>query len=486
MPLDPPQIAETHVSWVVLVGDRAYKLLKPVDLGFLDHRTREARQRACVREVQINRRFAPDVYLGVLEVRDEGGRPRDHLIEMRRMPGARRLSRILATPEAPARVRVVGRAVAAAHARAPSSRDIARAGEPGALRANWEQGFAQVREVAPGLIDAGELERIEGLVREYLAGREPMLRRRIAEGWIRDGHGDLLADDVYCLSDGPRLLDCLAFDDRLRHADVLSDIASLAMDLEARGAPGLAESLLGEWAEQLGERHPPSLAHHLIAYRAHVRAKVACLRHAQGDEGAAGRATRLHALALDHLERGRVRMVLVGGTPGTGKSTLAAGLAARTGWSVLRSDEVRDRVAVSAAGQGPPGPAAYGEGRYLASRRRRVYRELIEAAVERLGLGESVILDASWGAAADRRAAREAAAAAHAPVVELRCHAPREVAWRRIAARAQAGEDPSEATPEIAAHMAAEADAWPRAAVVDTDGPPSRSLAAALRLVGPW
>lgn len=483
MTLDPPRIAETHVSWVALVGDRAYKLLKPVDLGFLDHRTRQARRRACAREVRINRRFAPDVYLGVLDVCDEGGRPRDHLIEMRRMPAARRLSRILAAPEAPARVREVARAVAAAHALAPSSGDIARAGEPGALRANWEQGFAQVREVAPGLIDAGELERVEDLVREYLAGRERLLRRRIAEGWIRDGHGDLLADDIYCLPDGPRLLDCLAFDDRLRHADVLSDVASLAMDLEARGAPGLAESLLGAWAERLGERHPPSLAHHLIAYRAHVRAKVACLRHAQGDEGAAGRATRLHALAQDHLERGRVRMVLVGGTPGTGKSTLAAGLAARTGWSVLRSDEVRDRVAVSATV--PPGPAAYGEGRYLASRRRRVYRELIDAAVDRLGLGESVILDASWGAAADRRAAREAAATARAPVLELRCTVPREVAWRRIAARAQTGGDPSEATPEIASRMAAEADTWPRAAVVDTDGPPSRSVAAALRLVGP-
>ena len=118
----PSVVAETHVSWVVLLGDRAYKLLKPVDLGFLDHRSRESRAQACRREVEVNRRFAPDVYLGVLDVLGEDGRPRDHLVEMRRMPAKRRLSELLSSEEAGDRVAEVARAVAAIHGARPARR----------------------------------------------------------------------------------------------------------------------------------------------------------------------------------------------------------------------------------------------------------------------------------------------------------------------------------------------------------------------------
>ena len=197
------EMAETHVSWVVLLGDRAYKLLKPVDLGFLDHRARADRERACHRETEVNRRFAPDVYLGVLDVLDEGGRPRDHLIEMRRMPAERRLSALLATDEAPERVAEVARAVAAIHDAAPRSPEISRAGEPASVVANWRQGLAQVDEVAGDLLPLGERRRVAELAMTYLDGRSGLLARRIEEGWVRDGHGDLLCDDVFCLDDGP-------------------------------------------------------------------------------------------------------------------------------------------------------------------------------------------------------------------------------------------------------------------------------------------
>jgi uncharacterized protein len=476
-----PAVAETHVSWVVLLGDRAYKLLKPVDLGFLDHRSRESRARACRREVEVNRRFAPDVYLGVLDVLDEGGAPRDHLIEMRRMPAGRRLSRLLAGAEARERVAEVARAVAAIHAAAARSAEISRGGEPGRVAANWEQGLAQIDAVAgDDVVPGADRARVAALARAYLAGRGPLLVRRIAEGWVRDGHGDLLCEDVFCLDDGPRLLDCLAFDDALRHSDVLADAAFLAMDIEAHGAPALGRLLLDTWAGALGETHPASLADHYVAYRAHVRAKVACLRHGQGDAGAAAEARRLHDLCLRHLERGRVRLVLVGGSPGTGKSTVAAALGARAGWPVVRSDVVRTRVAGPA---GRAGPERYGEGRYAPARRAAVYDELVREAGERLGLGESVVLDASWSSEAERERARGAAGAASAEVVEVRCVAPAEVARRRIAERAARGGDPSEATAAIAARMAAEAEPWARSLPLDTDRPLAETVEDAMGLV---
>jgi aminoglycoside phosphotransferase family enzyme/predicted kinase len=478
-PIAGAAFAETHISWVVMLGDRAYKLLKPVDHGFLDHRSREARERACHRETEVNRRFAPDVYLGVLDVVDGEGRVRDHLIEMRRMPAERRLSALVGTPEAPARVREVALAVAAFHARAPTSPEIARAGSPERLRANWDQGLDQVDAVAADLLPAAERERVRELAHRYLAGREPLLASRVEEGWVRDGHGDLLADDVFCLADGPRFLDCLAFDDGLRHADVLADAAFLAMDLEAHGDAGLAGLLLEAWAGALREEHPASLAHHYVAYRAHVRAKVTALRHAQGDAAAAAPARRLHGLALAHLERARVRMVLVGGAPGTGKSTVAAAIAERTGWAALRSDALRERVA-GAAGA----PGAYGQGRYAPERRALVYADLLEEAAERLALGEPVILDASWSDAAHREAARAAARSAEVDLVEIRCEAPETITTRRIAERLAAGRDPSEATPEIARRLAADADPWPEASPLSTDRPIEATVDAALAHVG--
>ncbi len=475
----PPAAAhETHLSWITLVGDRAYKLLRPVDLGFVDHRDREARRRALLREAEVNRRFAPDVYLGVLDVCDADGAPCDHILAMRRMPAERSLARLLDAPDAPDHVRAVAGAVAALHARSPGGEEVAAAGAPARRRADWHDNMVQMLHHAPGVVAEDDAAEAVALAHRYLDGRAPLFAQRLTDGWIRDGHGDLLAADTYCLDDGPRFLDCLAFDDALRAGDVLADVAFLAMDIEHRGHPALARSLLRTWSDALGEMHPASLAHHHIAYRAQVRAKVVAMRAAAGDADAADDARALHHLARAHLEAGRVRLVLVGGTPGTGKSTVAAALAQRTGWRVIRSDALRSEV----VGAGPP-QDGYAEGRYAADARGAVYRTILERAGEALGMGESVILDASWGAGAHRAAARRAAHVAHADLVELRCDAPPAVADARIAAR-RPGEDPSQATPAVAAALRADADPWPQATVVDTALELEASVAVALAAAG--
>jgi uncharacterized protein len=476
-------IAETHISVVVMTGDRAVKLLKPVVLPFLDHRRREDRLRACQRETELNRRFAPDVYLGVLDVVDERGEPADHLIAMRRMPAQRRLSSLLDAPEAADRVRDAAARIALFHREAPTSTQISAAASPAALLGLWTEGIQQMRVAAQGIIEAVAIDRAESLATEYLLGRSPLFEARIADGWVRDGHGDLLADDVFCLDDGPRFLDCLAFDDRLRFGDVLNDVAFLAMDLEARGHPELATQLESEWAERLGEAHPASLAHHYVAYRAHVRAKVACLKAGQGDDQAAGQARGLHRLAVERLERGRVRLAIIGGLPGTGKSTVAKGIMDRAGWSVVGSDEVRKDLA--GLPRRPNSETDYRQGLYAPEVTEKVYAEILQRAAHLLEMGESVVLDASWTQATRRAAARRLAAGAGAGIVEIECMAPAGVAGERIRTRRSREEGPSDATSEIAARMGRSADAWPEAGRLPTDRPMEGTIEEALRLLGP-
>lgn len=472
------EVRETHISVVAMVGDRAYKLLKPVDLGFLDHRRREARRAACLQETEVNRRFAPDVYLGVLDVTDAEGVPVDHLVEMRRMPAGRALGRLLDDPDAEGLVRRVARAVAAIHEASPTGHAVSRAGLPRYVAALWDEGLDALERNAPGVVPGDAVARARALAHAYLRGRRPLLERRVADGWVRDGHGDLLADDVYMLDDGPRILDCLAFAPRLRHGDVLLDVAFLAMDLEARGHPALASALVDEWSAALGETHPASLLDHYVAYRAHVRSKVAALRAVQGDTGGAERARRLHGLALARLERSRVRLILVGGSPGSGKSTLAEGLGRALGARVLRSDVVRKRRARIPAGVGAPAP--WREGIYDPDTTAAVYDELVAEAGPLLSHGETVILDASWASAGARRAARHTAAVRAADLVELRCELPPDVADARMEERRRAGGDPSDAGPAIARAMRAVADPWPEATAVATLPPADVVLAAAL------
>ncbi|GAA3939112.1 AAA family ATPase [Actinomadura viridis] len=480
----PAAVSETHTGVVFFAGDRAYKMKKPVDLGFVDFTGRASRERACHREVRLNRRFAPDVYLGVADVHGPDGTVCDHLVIMRRMPAERRLSTLVAG-HAPAEaveepVRATARALAAWHARAPRGPEIAAEGGRDALLGRWADGFEQVRPFHGRVLDAAAAEEIEARARDYLAGRAPLLEARAAAGRVVDGHGDLMADDIFCLDDGPRILDCLEFDDRLRWLDGLDDAAFLAMDLERLGAPSLAERFVRWYAEFAADPAPPSLQHHYVAYRAFVRAKVACLRHAQGDRRAAAAAGTFAGTALRHLRAGTVGLVLVGGTPGTGKSTLAGAIAGRLGCTLLSSDRIRKEL----AGLSPedPAAAAYGEGLYGPEQTFRTYTELARRTRRLLEQGETVVLDASWTSRAHRDLVTALARRERAELHQLRCQVPEAVAAERLRTRPRGASD---ADAHVAAAMAATADPWPEAVTVDTGGPLERSLEHALAIVRP-
>jgi aminoglycoside phosphotransferase family enzyme/predicted kinase len=474
-------VAETHSAVVFFVGDRAYKVKKPVDLGFLDFRSREAREADCHHEVELNRRLSPDVYLGVADVHGPDGEVCDHLVVMRRMPHDRRLSTLVANGvPVDDQLWDLAHLLAAFHAKAERSHAADVAAGVDALGGRWADNTAVLREHAGpgGFVDRDDVERAQGLAERYLAGRRALFDARIADGRAVDGHGDLMADDIFCLDDGPRVLDCIEFAEAFRLGDTLADAAFLAMDLERLGHPELAERFLAAYREHADDNWPASLAHHHIAYRAHVRAKVAAIRAAQGRRAAAGEARKLLDLALRHLDAGRVRLVAVGGLPGTGKSTLAAGLGDRLGATVLRSDEIRKEQ----AGLAPTAPAGapFGEGIYTSSATEETYRTLLDRAEIALGLGETVILDASWTDERHRAKARAIAEQTHSELVELCCTAPTAVAAERMHRRQAAGSDPSDATPAIAAALAEITTPWPTATLVDTSGSPDATLSFAL------
>lgn len=474
-------MCETHAAVVFLVGERAYKLKKPVNLGFLDFTTRERRRAVCEREVELNRRIAADVYLGVADVHGPDGAPCEHLVMMRRMPPDRRLATMVGRGAAvDDHLRRLAHLLAAFHAVAARGPEVSAEGSRDAILGRWTDSFTQVRPFRGTVLGDQLTEEIERLTVEFLSGRAPLFQARMETGRVIDGHGDLLADDIFCLDDGPRVLDCIEFDDRLRWLDGLDDAAFLAMDLERLGAPELGARFLDWYAEFTADPAPASLRHHYIAYRAFVRAKVACLRHAQGDDSAAAAAARQAELTARHLRAGSVVLVLVGGLPGTGKSTLAGRLADGLGAVLLASDRIRKELAGL-----PPETSAradFAQGIYEAGWTERTYGELVARAGTLLERGESVVLDASWTKAEHRGLAHDVAVRTHSRFVPLRCEAAPDVVAARLHQRLRV-HSYSDADERIATAMAAHADPWPQAAAVRTDEVPDGSLEHALMLV---
>ena len=469
----PFRTAETHLSWLVMVGDRVLKAKKPVWTEFLDLTTRQARRDVAEREVRLNRRLAPDVYLGVATLAGVAGLD-EPVVVMRRMPDDRRLA-LLARRGDDLRLQVkdLSRLIARFHLSASEAPEVATTS---AALQRWRENSAQLREHGQAFLSGDQVARVQALAERYLGGVAPLFEQRRRAGRFRDGHGDLLADDIFCLDDGPRVLDCLEFDDGLRVGDVLADIAFLAMDLEHLDRPDLATLLLAEHRRLLHDDWPPSLADRWIAYRAQVRAKVTCLRAAQGDQSAPEQARQLLALAERRLLAGRTRLLLVGGTPGTGKSTLAAAVSASTGWPVLRSDVLRKDLAAAdrAVGKRPTGL-------YSPEMSQRVLHELLRQAADLVSGGRSVVLDATWGSEAWRQEAAKLADRSGAELVGVQTVVSDQVADERLRRRGAEGRDVSDATPHIAASLRRRFAPWPQARQLDSTAPVRRLTAQVLQ-----
>ena len=479
-PAEPYSVVhETHTGLVVLVGDLAYKVKKPIRTDFLDFSTQERRERACQRELELNRRLAPDSYLGVAHLSAEWAGTCEPVLVMKRHPDSIRLATMVRRGQPVTEPLIaIASVLAGFHGSAERGQSVAAQGTVAAVKARWDENITELQRFVGMVLNGEHLEAVERLAAQFIGGRALLFTGRVHDGRIADGHGDLLADDIFCLAEGPEMLDCLEFDDSLRYVDTIDDAAFLAMDLEFLGRKDLGDFFLDHYSRLAADPAPQSLKDFYIAYRAVVRAKVDCIRFAQGQHDAAADALRHLNIALEHLQAGSVRLVVVGGGPGTGKTTLAHALAERVGAEVISTDEVRRAMQGSGVIDGEAG--VLNAGLYSAHNIAAVYREVLRQAHLHLLNGRSVILDGTWRDPFRRDQARQLAIETHAAELELKCETSVSTAASRVAARPAGGF--SDATPEIATALVDGSQEWPEAHHIDTDRPLSESVCAAEEL----
>lgn len=455
-PPDRVTLLQTHISYVLLAGADVYKLKKPVRFAFLDFSTLERRRHFCHEEVRLNRRLAGDVYRGVLAIVPRAGgfalAPADaagaveYAVHMRRLPAERALARMLdAGTVTPALIDHIAARLAAFHADADAGPDIARGGDPAEIGRLMDEDFTEVVALHGDTISAADDAAIQQWCHARLRALDALLRRRQATGRIRDGHGDLHAEHIYCLDEGLVIVDCIEFNPGFRHRDVAADVAFLAMDLDYHGHPELAARLVAAYAARAGDPDLLALVPFYACQRAYIRGKVDSLKSREPEvdaaDAAAARASaaRHFALAGRYTWSNARALVVVCGLSGSGKSTVAAALAARTGFAHVNSDRTRKQL----AGLAPTdrgGPELYTPERSAAT-----YAALYAAAEGYLAAGHGVILDGTFQRRIDRDRAGAVADAAGAPVVFVECRADDAEIRRRLAARAARADDPSDA-----------------------------------------
>ena len=466
------EIHETHTGLVALIGDRAYKTKKAVVTDFLDFSSVARREQTCAREVELNRRLAPDSYLGIGHFDSPEG-PSEPVIVMRRYPEAARLA-VLVRSGVPvhAELRAIAAALARFHATAERGEAVDAEASVTALTERWQENLTELRRHAGAVLAEAALAEVTRLATRFLAGRGGLYASRIAGRRVVDGHGDLLTQDIFCMPEGPVLLDCLEFDDRLRYVDGVDDAAFLAMDLEYLGRPDLGEFFLDEYLRSAEDPAPRSLRDFCVAYRAVVRAKVDCVRVTQGHHDAAVDARAHLDIALAHLRRATVPLVIIGGGPGTGKTTLAQALAPRIDAVVISTDDVRRELREAGTIAGAIGDLH--SGLYAPQNVAAVYDEVLRRAHAALGTGRAVIVDGTWRDRRHRDKARSVGAECHSPVVEFACTVPISEAVQRISTRTATTSD---ATPGIATALSEGEQRWPEALPVDTSVPVSDTAA---------
>lgn len=504
-PADDPTIHQTHISVVSLAGPWAYKVKKPVDRGFLDFTTLEKRRTYCEREVDLNRRLAPDVYRGVVPLTREDGTVRvdgsgetvEYAVKMKRLPPeATLLSRLERDELTADQVERVARRIASFHREADSGPEISHFGRWEVVAHNARENFTQSLPHAERTVSRDVLARTARLTERELSERRGLIEERARAGVPRDTHGDLHLDHVYLLPDRepPRdivVVDCIEFSDRLRYADPVADVAFLYMDLTFRGRRSLADRLARVYFREADDPRGRELLPLYAAYRAHVRGKVGGMTvddpDVAGDERRrAARESRAHWLIglgeLSPPER-RPALLLVGGLPATGKSTLARALAREANFRIVATDPTRKRL----AGLSPGDDAAstFGEGIYGEEWTERTYATCLEDAGRLLFQGFRVIVDATFHDEERRRRFLSAADDWGVPARFLRCRAEPAVVRRRLEQREG---DVSDAGLQVYREMAeawdeAGTDTAPRTLVLRTDVPVEESTGAALDLL---
>ena len=430
------EVVETHISWLLLAGDTAWKLKKPLTLPFLDYGTPALRRHFCEEELRLNRRFAPGLYLGLDAVDGTG----EWAVRMRRFPESQRLDHVCARGElGPEQLSQLARVVVAFHDAAAVAGPGTRFGEPAQVLAPALDNFATLRARLPE--QAPRLDTLEAWTRAEFARIEPALATRKAGGRIRECHGDLHLGNLVLLDGQVCPFDCIEFSDDLRWIDVASELAFTYMDLLDHRRPDLAAWLLDAWLRESGDFQAVPVLRFYSVYKALVRAKVAALG------GTSAQATDYLTLAESIATPPPPRLTITFGLSGSGKSTQSGALLRSSPGATtlrLRSDVERKRLhGLAPLERSHSTPAG---GIYTAEATRRTYALLHATAAMVLDAGWSVVVDAAFLKRHERDSFRALAAERGADFAILACSAPLDEMRHRLETRQH---DASEATVEV-------------------------------------
>jgi uncharacterized protein len=463
--VDTVELVQTHISWVLLAGDYAYKIKKPVKLPFVDFSSAEARRRFCEDELALNRRLAPELYLEVLTIGGSREDPKlgdepaiEHAVRMKRFPAQARLDRRLARsgPDAAA-IRALAELLAGFHAGlAPVTADADR--EAARLRA---AALENIDELEPRAGSDREREAL-GALRAWTEAESDRLAERLrarrAAGAVRECHGDLHLENLVELDDRIVPFDALEFDRELRTIDVLNETAFLTMDLLAHGHSDAAFTFLNRYLEVGGDYDGLDLLRYFLVYRALVRAKVRALGQQQGarlDSGNDGPGPYFR-LAVALLDTGAPLLVITHGLSGSGKTTATEALIAQLPALRLRSDLERKRLHGLAADT--RSGSAVGGGLYDESATATTYRRLEQCAARGLAGGFNIIVDATFLERERRDDFRRLAGVAGAGFAIVDFRAPESVLRERVSKRSRERSDASEADIDVLNHQLAHAE----------------------------
>lgn len=459
-PVTALELIETHISWVLLTGTYAYKIKKPVAMGFLDFSTPAARRHYCEQELRLNRRLAPSLYLDVVDVTERNGKPCiggggkviDSAVRMRQFAQRRLASRAAEEGRLTfAQCRQIGRRIAEFHnALEPVRRERmesdAAPGTPTAIFHAARQNFSQIHDALPVREPREILEQLEAAALEDYARLEPSMWRRLDEGFVRECHGDLHLGNIMLDDDGVQPFDCIEFNADFRLVDIQCEIGFLVMDLDSRELPRHANRVLNCWLEYTGDYEGLALHVFYDVYLAIVRAKISLFGALAGNREKPDLADFRRYLALAAAGRRRLPrfLCITLGVSGSGKSTVAEALAAEFSAIRLRSDVERKRL----AGLGPDADSAaagLGETLYREDSSDRVFARLEALAETVLDAGMPVIVDATFIAAARRRPFQAIAARRGIPFLIVECRARQDTLERRLLARQRHERGASEA-----------------------------------------
>jgi len=462
-PVDTVDHLETHISHILLAGDYAYKIKKPVNLGFLDFTSLARRRTFCEEELRLNRRLAPDLYLDCIAI---GARPDapvlgcmpdqaiEFAVKMRRFPQAALLDRCLDEGRLETRqLDALAHRLAEFHTNADRAGQDTPFGAPERVLQPALDNFNHCRQLLSDPATVTDLATLEHWTKTTHQALYDTFAARKAGGFIREGHGDMHLGNMLLKDDRILVFDGIEFNDDLRWIDVMNDLAFLCMDLHYRRVPELAWRLLNGYLEVSGDYAGLAVLSYYQTYRALVRTKVAAIRLSQPDltpeqQADAQTECRSHlALALQFIQRKTPFLLITHGLSGSGKTTLTTPLLERLGAVRIRSDVERKRL----FGLSPlaRSESMLDQGIYTADASERTYQRLYELAEGILTAGFPVMVDATFLERSRRQHFRELAARLGAPFVLLVCSAEPEELRARLMKRQERGEDAAEADSKV-------------------------------------